>query len=448
MKIEELEKNIRKNIQKIIPRLSEEDVKNKMGEFIDLIAKVVNPNDMSFLIEELMKIPEYKELLESKWEKIVYSSKDSNEVIRVLEKDEKIREKMINQFQRIVATANITSYPDLAQGFTQFENGLKVVLENFEILAQKTKKDYDTLYMCVLGSEEGRKTAKKNYSRIRDMAPLSEFFNFIRSIKNIDEFSLEYENFGYWAELYEQIKIPSPEDVLAGRNYNRLSHDEQLKYGEYKTAEYLKEKIFFNLLFDRTRFEKQMILQEVAKGREYEYYTAGSSSIVLKIDDIIVKLGTERRNFAVPYHPRLIMPIFRKEYGDATFIEISNFAERSSPEITDEKLLEIYKELEEAGILWSDARKNNLVVLKKDNELPDFIASKEFNVFGFLEDARFPTTEHKALKKGDIVICDLDMLYAKGDPNYEEGNPAPIIKKYIKKNKEKYKNETDYYIGK
>jgi len=69
--------------------------------------------------------------------------------------------------------------------------------------------------------------------------------------------------------------------------------------------------------------------------------------------------------------------------------------------------------------------------LTKDNDLPDFIASEDFNLFGFLEDARYPTNNHIALKAGDIVICDLDMLYVKGDPDYEVGILDDIIANYL-----------------
>ena len=118
-------------------------------------------------------------------------------------------------------------------------------------------------------------------------------------------------------------------------------------------------------------------------------------------------------------------------------MEIFNLGVTDPAKITDQKLLEIYKELEDAGIRWEDAKKENLLVLTKDNEIPDFVQSEDFNLFGFLKDERFPTKKHKALKKGDIVICDLDMLYTLDEQTYLSGDPDYIISRYLmlKKNK-------------
>ena len=138
-----------------------------------------------------------------------------------------------------------------------------------------------------------------------------------------------------------------------------------------------------------------------------------------------------------------MMPQLRKKYEDGSMLEILNFGNVKSANITDEKLLEIYKELEEAGIIWTDAQKANLVELIEDNDLPDYNLGKDFNLYGFLEDPRYPTENHKALKKGDIVICDLDDLYLKDDPILEfmyVGMPDPVITKYLEE-KEKKKSK-------
>ena len=85
--------------------------------------------------------------------------------------------------------------------------------------------------------------------------------------------------------------------------------------------------------------------------------------------------------------------------------------------------------------------------LLEDNVLPDYIRkeSEDFNLFGFLKDSRFPTNEHKVLKKGDIVICDLDMLYAKDDPDYEDGLLDDVIREYLeRKNYEKDLEDDDF----
>ena len=146
----------------------------------------------------------------------------------------------------------------------------------------------------------------------------------------------------------------------------------------------------------------------------------------------MAKIGSKKRKFEIPYHPRLMMPYFRKRYEDDSTLEIYNLGNTESVKITDESLLEIYKELEKAGIIWTDAHKENIVELLSDNILPDFIKSEDFNLFGFLEDERFPTIKHRPLKKGDLVVCDLDMLYLKDDPDIQIGLQDDVILQYQK----------------
>ena len=203
--------------------------------------------------------------------------------------------------------------------------------------------------------------------------------------------------------------------------------------------------IFRNILRSEDLDEKLYILETVTNGNKCEYKTIGNDSIIFQVGDQIIKLGEDLdEQFEIPYHPRLMMPYFRKKYKDRSVLEVYNLGNAESIKITDEELLEIYKELEEAGILWGDARKDNLLVLLSDNVLPDFIKSEDFNLFGFMKDEKFPTTNHKVLKKGEVVICDLYFLFAKGDPNYKEGCLDQVILDYINK-KDRLEDKREYF---
>ena len=254
--------------------------------------------------------------------------------------------------------------------------------------------------------------------------------DFIKAMKDIPEFENEYNAYIYWAELYDQIQIPEYKFDNPSMIFE-LSKKEIRKILTARDAKHIKNIEFVNIINSEDREEKKLILQEVANGNKYEYKSCGSSSLIIQAGNQVVKLGAGRRKFEVPYHPRIMMPYFRKRYTDGSCLEVFNYGDVDSAKITDEKLLEIYKELESAGILWGDARKDNLVVLLKDNDIPDFIKSDDFNIFGFLEDSNYPTDKHTSLKAGDIVVCDLDMLYVKGDPSYEKGILDDIIEDYV-----------------
>ena len=166
--------------------------------------------------------------------------------------------------------------------------------------------------------------------------------------------------------------------------------------------------------------EIEMEVKDLAKGEPIEYYKAGSYSVVFVTNDKIFKLGIERQKFEIKrFHRRFVYPILRKRYEDGENTLYIEAYERhyEDPNITEEELLMVYEELYRDGFRWEDARKPNLVRLKKDNELPSYIRQKDDTKFGFQEDE----DKHIALKKGELAVCDLDYIYHKDERDYQEG---------------------------
>ena len=189
-----------------------------------------------------------------------------------------------------------------------------------------------------------------------------DFFRFITLLKDVEEFEEEYNKYHLWAELYFSID----------EYYSEIEISENHLYNSYREIErkniYLtkREAIFYDLLksSDEELEEKRIILEKVSNGNKFKYKTVGNDSIVFQVGNQIIKLGIDTENqYEIPYHPRIMMPYFRKKYKDNSVLSVFNLGNTKSIKITDEKLLEIYKELEEAGILWGDARKDNLLVL-------------------------------------------------------------------------------------
>lgn len=261
------------------------------------------------------------------------------------------------------------------------------------------------------------------------------FLKILDTFKGIPELQEEYELYDFFRKIYSNVETLKNCGIATA-------------YDEADGRECLKRNIFKKILSSKYAEEIKALLEYVSQGKELEYYTMGGTSFIFKAGDQVIKLG-DKFDFEVPYHPRLMMPYFRQKYDTGVSLEVFNFANvGSAAGITDEQLLEIYKELETAGIFWGDGKVENLGILLKDNNLPDFIASKEFNVFGFLKDSRFPTTEHKVLPAGSIVVIDLDFIYAQEDPNRKTGAPSRIIRRYWKeqdRKKEKNRNMSNKY---
>ena len=155
------------------------------------------------------------------------------------------------------------------------------------------------------------------------------------------------------------------------------------------------------------RDEKLLIIDSITDGDidSMEFIGSGVSGIVFRAGKKVVKLSVKLGQKEIPYHPRLLMPHFRKVYEDLSAIEVYNFAKVKSAQITDEKLLDIYKELEAAGIAWTDAKKENLVELLEDNNLPEYNLGENFNLYGAIDD---PVAQLRIGMPDKIVVDYMD----------------------------------------
>lgn len=414
--------------------IDSQDVRKQVGEEIVKLSLIADPQEFKELISRFIRYEDGREVLRNKWKIIYNNSKIPTDLIGILSQDDNIRMQMLSNVPYLDNYGNIPNTSDLAKALSKIEGGAEAISNNFEELFEYSDSNLDNIVIPMLQNEAGREKFRNNFELIKNKflraTNAKGFLNTIKALSGVEEFKDIYEEYGFWADLYDQIQTPKKK-ILPMNQIFKLSQREAEKIIGDNVAEEIKDQEFSRILLSDSREEKKLVLQAVSNGNQYEYKACGTTSFIIQAGDQIVKLGERKRKYEVPYHPRIMMPYFRKKYEDETTLEVFNYGNTASAEITDEKLLEIYKELEAAGIRWGDARKANLLVLTKDNDLPDFIKSKQFNVFGFLEDSRFPTDNHKALKKGDIVVCDLDMLYAMDDPTYQEGLLDDVIESYL-----------------
>lgn len=420
---------------KIIKHIDNRLVREKVYSELAGLPFCMEQNEFEKLIELLLRYPDGVEALKNNWRIILNNVKNSINVLEIYRKNNEISQEVLKDIPYLINYSNIDDAGVIAKQISYFAGGREAIAENFENLIKFSHTNLDLIFSCALNTPDGKKSIKENFEMLKTKP--RDFFKFITLLKDVDEFKDEYNKYHIWAELYFLIDTY---DLESSENYLWNSYEKHDRKNIYFKK---RERIFRNLLKsnDEELEEKRMILEKVSNGNKFKYKTMGNDSIVFQAGNQIIKLGEDPENqYEIPYHPRIMMPYFRKKYKDNSVLSVFNLGNTKSIKITDEKLLEIYKELEEAGILWGDARKDNLLVLLSDNTLPDFIKSEDFNLFGFMKDDRFPTNNHKALKRGDIVICDLGFLFAKGDPNYTEGRMDLIIRKYILKKSIEAKN--------
>ena len=159
-----------------------------------------------------------------------------------------------------------------------------------------------------------------------------------------------------------------------------------------------------------------IIVDEVAQNEnvdisKLEYIGKGSLTEVYKLGNKVIKFGKNRLTDKIPYHRRILQPLVRRRVYNSfkdIYIEIAEYI-KTDNEITDEDAYAIYKELRKDGIIWFDAKRENLGRLEKDNiaHFNEQIYVKNETV-GYIPET---INKEETLHKGDLVILDTDLLF-------------------------------------
>lgn len=366
--------------------------------------------------------------------------------------DERVRAEVLEDLPVLASSFSVLDFNSLIESLASYPDSKRYLDETYPTITEKQAVSYQQILEILGKSSVYKQKAKAEFDTIRrnltgrlgNMNAVDDFFCFVDTLRSEEDFRSVIEEFDVWKKLYDKV----PTTYVKKDSDEELTMDEIMRLAFSEVEEDVKKfnsliktsgkvSVFASILVgeDNTRKEKLAILESLTSGNidDVEFVGSGVSGIVFRVGKKVIKFSNNVGKQEIPYHPRLLMPFFRKRYDDFSCLEVYNFGKVKSAQITDEKLLEIYKELEKDGIVWTDAKKENLVELLEDNDLPDYNIGPNFNLYGFLEDDRFPTTEHKVLKKGDIVICDLNNLYAIDDPiaEFRIGMPDKVIRDYL-----------------
>ena len=182
----------------------------------------------------------------------------------------------------------------------------------------------------------------------------------------------------------------------------------------------------------------------------------GGYSRAFRIGSKIVKIGREPKEYKITKNSkRFLQPLLRKNLSVAGRLPDDNFQMNITVtelcninhDISDDQLYQIYKELRDEGLVWTDCKASNLGVLRKDNIVhystnthsPDEASNNGFYVHhtnvGFEEPRRI-----EILPAGELVILDLDYIYDITD--YQKGNYViPSGGNRFKELEERYQKE-------
>lgn len=189
----------------------------------------------------------------------------------------------------------------------------------------------------------------------------------------------------------------------------------------------------------------RLMVHEVMQNENVKFseivYSSGGFSRVLLIGDKVIKLGS-RGTKSFPNNPYIIAPLLRRDFnsnGESFFAEITERVDTSTYVSYDE-VYQLFKNLRNLGLIWTDIKDSNVGRLKKKNIIHwNENLSPSEGVLGF--DTK---RGNIVLQEGDLVILDADFIYDENDPNIDYLNNKSLIDKFEKRyQKEKLMSEDE-----
>ena len=220
-----------------------------------------------------------------------------------------------------------------------------------------------------------------------------------------------------------------------------------LKRQEFIKNGYIKKKEIdtTNINYIIEQLLKEIIKYDNTPPSEIDH-TYGGYSIVFMTNTKVLKIGDTRETEKFPDNPYIVKPLIRRTISnnndESYFIEVTEKVQKlNNGEISEEDIYQLYKNLRDLGIVWTDTEAKNMGKLIKDNIIHwDKTLSDESTKQNF--DGK---RGDFVLKKGDFVLLDADYLFKVGDNNilYPNGSRAKEFEERYKKEKEINKDDNN-----
>lgn len=222
----------------------------------------------------------------------------------------------------------------------------------------------------------------KNMEFEKRYETLYEAYKYCRTrFYSLNEYVTDLENVGEIKTISDNM-----ENIINFSNLDVLVENgilKKLKNSNSKKFEELKDLIIAKMIRARSETLDSKILlgiseivDEIANNEkvdlsDLEYVGKGSIAYVYRLGNKVIKFGNTRITEKIPYHKRILQPLIRRKIQTKPkdiYIEITEYLEKDD-KITDIDAYNIYKELRNDGIIWVDAKRENLGRLKTNNEI-------------------------------------------------------------------------------
>lgn len=151
------------------------------------------------------------------------------------------------------------------------------------------------------------------------------------------------------------------------------------------------------------------IFDEVVKNENINYSDIhelgnGSYAKVFEVGNKVIKIG-KRKNYTFKDNPYIVKPLLRKNF-DGIVVEVTEKVD-TQMRVNESELYELYSNLRDMGIIWTDIKSHNVGRLLKDNTYNWNSTLNDSSIARELKEKE----NNIILKKGDLVLIDADYLF-------------------------------------
>lgn len=337
-----------------------------------------------------------------------------------------IVEELLSEGQALVVKKRMNILPI----FFKRKNTKQIIEDNFEVILDKT--DYfqlNVLLAKLMNNWQTSEIVKEKFDTVMKR------FNFAKEEEQErgDAVTLGSEK----VKFYEMCrKTYTHVDDLLVKHMNTIIQGgvtiEELKYLRGLSEEVdeklnselesHKQEVAKELLssISLTRMIEELLVDQDTRMVDIQRTGRGAYSKVYEIGEKVLKIGKPRETYKIPNHPRILQPLTRTNLiderdGDKVFAcaEISDRVDKLSEEdMQVEKLYQVYKELRDDEIIWTDARFSNVGKLRRRN-IPK-LNGEEMDVdpvaVGMDKEIK-----GRVLEVGEWVVIDTDFIYRERD---------------------------------
>lgn len=300
----------------------------------------------------------------------------------------------------------------------QLERVLKMLLENTETIEIIKTHFSDVFKKCNRINQKGicqlgRRTPKEKFlSAIKELPDGDAVL--LANVTTVLQEGVTIADIPIFRGLSEEIDAKMQKQ-LEERKEQIIR--EMLETGiDYKGEPERRKQCIDDYLMTVTIMLDELLKKENVRMLDIKLIGLGGYSRTYQIGEEVLKIGDLRATHKIPNHRRILQPLIRMNLKDEknnnkqfACVEVANRVdELTEEEQSKEKLYQIYKELRDDGIIWTDAKFQNVGKLRSKNvaTLDGEEITSDSEATGLQGNIN-----EKVLESGEWVVIDTDYIY-------------------------------------